>query len=110
MAGTDSKIRLTLVLEASAWSKPDKEGNTERTWIGGGDDTIASRVVLSGGYWPFRRFEWSAWSPFDNKDDEAIESGSARTEAQAHKEADEALRGLVAAAEASNPAAPTDAT
>lgn len=96
------KIELTVRITASEWKQePGEKDNKVRIWdgpgepnLGGEDQNMAARVKQIRS-WPFKKFEWSVWGPFE---DEEILGGEEASEDLAMKAADRALRELVAGA------------
>lgn len=65
---------------------------------------MAARAFPIGGWWPFKKFAWEVFSPFENEDEESLASGSARSMQAAMDDADAALLGFIAEAERSRDA------
>ncbi len=92
-----SEIMLRMTIVAGAWGKLG--AGSERLWNGPprGDMTnTAARTEPSWKWWPFSRWTWSIFSPFE---DDAIEDGVANSEMAARAMADAALTSYVIEAE-----------
>jgi hypothetical protein len=91
------EIVLTVRITASEWRLEGKD--KVRIWDGPPNPDLeqntAARVKKIRS-WPFAKFEWCVWGPFE---DEEILQGEAASEILAMKEADAALKELVAGVE-----------
>ena len=96
-------IVLILKITASAWKQEAPNGDEVRLWEAPpvAQPNTAARVTEKG-IWPFKKYEWSVWSPFnlDNVvEEEPFLSGESAFKEDAMKAADEALKKLIASAD-----------
>ena len=104
MANENAPIQFQVTVTVSAWCPPNAAGERERVWtdlpsvVNDGDDdddgcNCAARIERRRGFWPFHKWSWSVWSPFN---DDEIAEGTAPTPEVAMRDADAALRSFIA--------------
>lgn len=93
-------VKLMLVLTATPWVKEPDPEDAKRTrevrrWVGlaEGEDNLAATVRQAGSFWPFKKWEWHVWSPFEK---DSVLDGEAASEEAAATATDDALLALVA--------------
>lgn len=108
MNETDNQpIKMCLTFTASPWKDVDESSlsGAVRRWDNPppeeddeDDADLAAVVELSGWCWPFRRWTWRVYSPFEA---EAVETDTAGSKEEAQRQADVSLRRMIAEALAS---------